>query len=415
MADARYINPYRMFNGSIIPNWLMIRKEINSSTKLVYARLGQYAGKKGIAWPQKETLAREVGLSRDMVSLCLEKLAEHRLIEVEQRPVPGRPNQSNVYRFRDHVWIHEAEEDDNDDSSEGGGGSPLPPRGEPAPPRGGTPVHPRGEPATRSLRESGEENHGRESDEACEPVAPLPADPPQPNRTLGAAASPLTSNTCAQESEEDPAGAEGCEKLNPPSPGDSVDAVVERVRREKLARLGAVITDAAKGTEEAKAKKLAKRHKPAPWQPPPGEVEELPPELQKDNTRGHLMRVWKSELQRAFPDKSHSNKWGQREYGQLQLLLDRWDADRVEDAFGYVIRNWIKLRERLFKGVGSPTPSVGVVLALHDSLVPEAQVWAKHRGTVEEYEKFGDRYDERPAELLARYLEAQKELKALGL
>jgi hypothetical protein len=194
-----------------------------------------------------------------------------------------------------------------------------------------------------------------------------------------------------------------------------VEAHVERVRREKLARLGALVTDVAKGTEEAKAKKLGKRYKEPPWQAPRSEVEELPPELQKDNTRAQLSRVWRSELQTAFPDKSHSAKWGQREWGQVQLLLDRWESDRVEDAFRYVIRNWIKLRERLFKGVGSPMPSVGTVLALHDCLVPESEIWAKHRHTLEEYENFGDRYDERPAELLARYLDAQKELKALGL
>ena len=136
MAKAQYINPYRMFNGSIIPNWLMIRKEINSSTKLVYARLGQYAGKKGVAWPQKETLAREVGLSKDMVSLCLEKLAEHGLIEVRRRPVDGRPNQSNEYRFLEHAWFNEEDESDDGDPEEGEGGarSLL----------GGSPLHPEG-------------------------------------------------------------------------------------------------------------------------------------------------------------------------------------------------------------------------------------------------------------------------------
>jgi hypothetical protein len=420
-------NPHRMFNSLWIPDWLSERTELDPADKLVFGKLNQFSGENGYCWPFIKTLAQKIGVSEKTVERATQRLEELGLLEVERpedrknwsnEELVGLETCGNRYFFIVHEWMLDCVKVE-------------PPKRGPAAPtdkesvdrqtksrltdrqRVGCPTDKKSPPS--KLRESGEENHGRESDEACEPVASLPAGPPQPDRTLGAAASPPTSNTCAQESEEDPAGAEGCEKLNPPPPGDSVDAVVERVRREKLARLGALVTDVAKGTEEAKAKKLGKRHKPAPWQPPPGEVEELPPELQKDNTRGHLMRVWMSELQSAFPDKSHSNKWGQREYGQLQLLLDRWESDRVEDAFRYVIRNWIKLRERLFKGVGSPTPSVGVVLALHDSLVSEAQVWAKHRDTVEEYEKFGDRYDERPAELLARYLDAQKELKALGL
>jgi len=413
MAKAQYINPYRMFNGSIIPNWLMIRKEINSSTKLVYARLGQYAGKKGVAWPQKETLAREVGLSKDMVSLCLEKLAEHGLIEVRRRPVDGRPNQSNEYRFLEHAWFNEEDESDDGDPEEGGGGSPLPPRGEPAPPRGGTPIRPRGEPATGSLREPLEESHlGRESNEACGPLATLAADSSHPEKLASPA---LTSRTTTPgQVSETAAPAEGGSPTAS-AVEDIVAATVAKVAREKLERLGAIASDAGKKTEEEKARKKAKRFKEKPWQPPPGEVEELSPEAAKGSPKGQLMRVWRSEMQSVFPDSPVSSVWGQREYGQAQLLLDRYELDRVEDAFRYVIRNWQKIQERMFKGRGSPVPGIGVVLALHASLVPEAAVWVKHREVIEEYEKFGSEYQERPHDLVSRYLEAQKDLKALGL
>ena len=45
MAERQYINPYKLFQGGFIPNWLMERKseEINPNAKLVYSRLLQYA------------------------------------------------------------------------------------------------------------------------------------------------------------------------------------------------------------------------------------------------------------------------------------------------------------------------------------------------------------------------------------
>jgi len=140
---VKFINPYRMFNGATIPNWLMVRKEINCAEKLVYARLGQYAGKKGVAFPYKATLAKELGLNTDYVSTCLKKLAEVGLINVTLRGGGDVPNRSNEYRFVEHPWIYETDEDEPE---EGGprtplGGSPHPPTPVPAPPRGGRP-HP---------------------------------------------------------------------------------------------------------------------------------------------------------------------------------------------------------------------------------------------------------------------------------
>ena len=95
------INPFKLFVGSFIPNWLMSRRELTSSSKLVYARLCQYAGENGRAFPKRETIADELGLSLGMVKLCIKELKDNRLIEVKQRGL----NQSNEYFFLAHEWM----------------------------------------------------------------------------------------------------------------------------------------------------------------------------------------------------------------------------------------------------------------------------------------------------------------------
>jgi len=99
-----YINPYRQFNGAIVPNWLMRRQEISQGAKLFYARLAQYAGQNDTAWPRREIIATEMGVTASQVDRYVEELKDHALIEVQRR---GR-SRSNQYRFLDHQWIYES-------------------------------------------------------------------------------------------------------------------------------------------------------------------------------------------------------------------------------------------------------------------------------------------------------------------
>lgn len=249
-----------------------------------------------------------------------------------------------------------------------------------------------------------------------QPVATLSADNPRapgPHPEPPAAPDPLS-----QKKEDSPAIPVEREKLNPSS-GVFDEAVnLERVRREKLVRLGAVMSDAERSNAEARAAKAKKRPSKFRSELTDG-FEEIPPELRTEadarKVRVHLKEIWLSEIQKAYPGPT-LQAWTGRERGQLNHVLDHYDADRVEDAFRYVIRNWQMLSQRLFKeGRRAPIPSLGVVAALHATLIPEASIWAKHRSTLEEYANYGGEYEERPSELLERYLEAKKELKSLGL
>ena len=54
-----YFNPYKLFVGSFIPEWLERRKEISPGAKLCYARLLRHADREtGLPGRSKRLLAR---------------------------------------------------------------------------------------------------------------------------------------------------------------------------------------------------------------------------------------------------------------------------------------------------------------------------------------------------------------------
>lgn len=410
---SQYINPYRLFHGAMIPNWLLMRPnaEINSSAKMVYARLGQYAGKKGVAFPCKRTLAGQVGLSLDAVDKCIEALEALGLIEVTRRPQPGGSHRSNEYRFLEHDWMWaEDDEEDEDIESEGGGGTGSPPRGDRKPPYRGQEAPQRGDRRPPNLRESVETNH--EANQSGSVGAPRSTDKHPP-------ASPGESGPALHDRNQDPKDAAKEELIAPELSESASDwfesqknALIDIARRK---RIEGTTQAALEKNAEARARKAGnsaaraerKRYRP--------EVDELPLEEPQRTPLSQLSHVWRAEMSETFPDVPVPKKWGMKEYGQAKLLLERYDRDQVEVAMVYAIRNWEALRQRLFKGSGGPTPSVGVILKLHEVFFPESVVWAEHGRTVEEYEAYGSPNTPRPSELFKRYAEAVKRLKDLGI
>jgi hypothetical protein len=102
----RRINPYKRYVGSMVPNWLLCRKEVSQGAKLCYARLAQYAGEKGYAFPLQSTIAAEIGVEIRQVKRYLAELEKHSLIYAEQQGL----NRPNVYSFLLHPWMEEGEE-----------------------------------------------------------------------------------------------------------------------------------------------------------------------------------------------------------------------------------------------------------------------------------------------------------------
>ena len=97
----RRINPHRKFVCSLLPNWLLCRKEVSHGAKLTYARLCQFAGQNGDCFPSQQTIAREIGAAARSVRDYLSELEAYGLIERERRGL----RRTSVYHFLHHHWI----------------------------------------------------------------------------------------------------------------------------------------------------------------------------------------------------------------------------------------------------------------------------------------------------------------------
>ena len=96
-------SPWNLFVGSFIPNWLLCRAEVSPGAKLTYARLAQYAGENGRAYPKLAELAASIGIPARNLDRYLAELKAHALIETVRRGM----GLANDYYFLAHAWITE--------------------------------------------------------------------------------------------------------------------------------------------------------------------------------------------------------------------------------------------------------------------------------------------------------------------
>mgnify|MGYP001182385519 CR=1 FL=1 len=102
-APRGAINPYRLWTGAFLPNWLLSKPELTPNEKILYARLCQYAGRHGYAYPSVARLADDLAVSERTIFASIRKLREAGLIEVVDRKAEGR---SSLYYFLEHEWMH---------------------------------------------------------------------------------------------------------------------------------------------------------------------------------------------------------------------------------------------------------------------------------------------------------------------
>lgn len=100
MSSTRY-NPWRLFHGAFVPNWLLERSEVSATAKLLFGMLCQHAGKKGSCFPRQDTLAAELGTTERSIRRFISELKNHRLIDT----VYDGKIKSNVYFFTKHEWM----------------------------------------------------------------------------------------------------------------------------------------------------------------------------------------------------------------------------------------------------------------------------------------------------------------------
>ncbi len=98
-------NPYKLFCGSFVPNWLMERTEISAGAKLCFARLAQFAGADGQCFPKLETLANALGVKKRMVQYYIRELEKFNLIKA----ISQGPRCPRRYVFLENPWIVRAQ------------------------------------------------------------------------------------------------------------------------------------------------------------------------------------------------------------------------------------------------------------------------------------------------------------------
>lgn len=95
------INPHKMFTGIFVPTWLLVRTEVSTSAKHVYALLANHAREDGAVFPSHGRLARGLGISERTVRYALGELERLGLIEHEA----GAGRATSRYHFIWNSWM----------------------------------------------------------------------------------------------------------------------------------------------------------------------------------------------------------------------------------------------------------------------------------------------------------------------
>ena len=94
---GKAFNPFTLFDGALVPSEILRSPDLLPSEKLVFARLMQFAGGNGKAWPSVERIAQEVALSVAQARRSISALESKGLI----RRV-ARSGRSNEFEFLWH-------------------------------------------------------------------------------------------------------------------------------------------------------------------------------------------------------------------------------------------------------------------------------------------------------------------------
>jgi hypothetical protein len=68
------INPFKMYVGAFVPNWLLESDIVSLGAKLCYGKLMQYSGRNGRCFPKQQTLAKDLGVSVPSISNYVNEL-----------------------------------------------------------------------------------------------------------------------------------------------------------------------------------------------------------------------------------------------------------------------------------------------------------------------------------------------------
>lgn len=457
-----YINPYRRFYGSIIPNWLLKRSELGAVPKLVYARLSQFAGENGMCWPSYASIAAEIGMSVDHVRRCVRDLADHKLIEIENRTCAEGGNETNIYRFLDHEWMYDnGEEFHRDQGAPSGAGdhrgtAPVTRgvrRGRTPPPAPVTTPSGARDHQIRSGNKIKEENQrdpdpftlseetGTGEDEA-QPLS-LPkgkivlsdeesSEKQNPGYVTSSSLGRVRGKSkwesdheverstrgrpkslSAYEAKETPVTSSSEETLRGKA-SEVPSAVTPQASEsavEKAAKLGAVI----KAKYEADATALLEKQRKAEARRQ--NLEGTPQHPKVLSGSRAVEACWNANREAHFPMLKKSNKgWDMRELAIAKDLVERYGVEVVNETITYLFERWKSVNNRIFKGKAE-LPSLFMLGKLHDKFVQEASLWNHFQKLDKEVDSYNDPNSpisgDVPEELMEQYRKARDLVKGL--
>jgi hypothetical protein len=108
-ADGRQIgqpfNPWRRFNGVFVPLGLLAFPGLSDGAKLLYGRLGLYAGKDGACYAGRDTMAKDMGVHVATITRLLNELTQAGFI----RRIRRGPGRNDACEFLYHAALIESE------------------------------------------------------------------------------------------------------------------------------------------------------------------------------------------------------------------------------------------------------------------------------------------------------------------
>ena len=70
---------------TMVPNHALVSDKISPGAKLAYAMVLKYMWEKDYCFPGQETLAKDMGVTRQSVNTYLKELHQHQFIEIKRR------------------------------------------------------------------------------------------------------------------------------------------------------------------------------------------------------------------------------------------------------------------------------------------------------------------------------------------
>jgi hypothetical protein len=101
MIEGDTYRPYMLCVASLVPEWLESVETLKPGPKLCYARLARHEGKEGSSFPGLRSLAASLGTNERQVQRWVAELKREKLIAAKQRGL----GQTNVYTFLVHPFM----------------------------------------------------------------------------------------------------------------------------------------------------------------------------------------------------------------------------------------------------------------------------------------------------------------------